>query len=256
MSIERLLGKRPWATAVLLAAACTALHAAESVEPSEPPLTPGELEIVEMTAVELDGRLPEGVEATGYLWTILDGEGGKLIFEDRQDAVFLAPKVTGDVQTFLLELTVTFESQPPSQRQIRIHVRSSNPADAEPAEDDTSWIDEQIRAEQQAKQQQQQQAPPPSGGGNGPAVSVGVAGGSGGRRSAGVGLRWSMSYPITQPVDVPPPGQTRRPGEGKWDSASRVPHHALRTTFPEEIAERYEKQQAAAEAGEATDAPD
>jgi hypothetical protein len=209
---------------------------------SEP--VPGQLDVVEKTAVALDGRPPEGVPATSFRWRIVEGEDGKLFGEDREDAVFLAPRVERGVKEFVVELTVTYVDEPPSTRQIRIRVLPTDPADAaEEAEGETpQWIlDHYQRAAE--VEQQKQSAPPTFGGGrSGPSVSIGVAGSSSGHRRGGVGLRWSMSYPISQPVDVPPPGQSRKPGEGTWDRARPVPYEELESTFPESVVDGLEAQ--------------
>ena len=50
--------------------------------PAEP--VPGQLDVVEMTAVELDARMPEGAEPTSFAWKIIEGEGGMLIGGDQE----------------------------------------------------------------------------------------------------------------------------------------------------------------------------
>ena len=201
---------------------------------------PGQLDVVEMTAVELDGRLPEDVEPTAYAWRILEGEGGKLFKSDQQDAVFLAPKVERGVRQFILELTVSYADQPSSVRRLRIRVVPTDPAAAldDSAPDDTAWLDDfygGMREAQEGKGGSQIVVPRSSGG---PTVSIGVRGGSRGWRG-GVGIRVPLSYPVTQPVDVPAPGRSSMPGEGEWDAATPVPYDQLGATFPPDIAERY-----------------
>jgi len=219
---------------------------AEGDEParaeSEP--VPGQLDVIEKTAVALDGRLPEGLSATSFQWKIVEGEGGELFGNDREDAVFLAPQVERGVKEFIIELTVTYVDEPPSTRQIRIRVLPTDPAKAtEDAEGETpQWLIDHYSRAQEVEQQEQSTSPTVSGGKSGPSVSIGVAGGSSGYRRGGIGLRWSMSYPISQPVDIPPPGQSRKPGEGSWDRARPVPYEELDTTFPESIVELYETQ--------------
>jgi len=205
----------------------------------EPKGPPGQLDVIEGTAISLDGRLAEGLEASGYRWKIVQGEGGRLIGETREDAVFIAPKVEKGVKEFIVELTVMYSDQPMSTRRLSIRVLPADPDKAleGASEDDTQWLQDYYK-----KDSESQSSTPATGssGSGGPNVSIGVSGGSGGYRRGGVGLSWGMSYPISQPVDVPPPGQTRMPGEGKWDRAHPVPHDQLRSTFPKEIADRYE----------------
>jgi len=202
--------------------------------------TAGHLEINQMTAVSLDARLDDGVVASGYRWKILEGEGGTLFRDDQEDAVFLAPRVEIGTSDFLIELTVMYADQPPSVRQLRVRVLSLNPdavpTEAEGSTDGPQWLTDHYRAVAEAEEEKKGTAPTIVGGSGGPNVSIGVAGGSGGSRA---GFRWSMSYPVTQPVPIPPPGQTRRPGEGNWAPAKPVPQEKLKTTFPSGVAKRY-----------------
>ena len=220
----------PLLAAVLLASLALAVSEEEAEQPSpaiEP--VPGQLDVVEMTAVSLDGRLDEGVEPTGYAWKILEGEGGTLFQTDQQDAVFLAPKVERGVKQFVIELTVLYADQPPSVRQVRIRVLPTDPAlaleEADP--NDTQWLEDFYRGAREAEEQRKGGSQGSvTGSGASPSVSIGVRGGSGGTRG-GIGIRVPLSYPITQPVDIPPPGQTSRPGEGRVGRAQpRAPGQA------------------------------
>ncbi len=206
---------------------------------------PGQLDIIERTAVSLDGRPPDGVEATSFRWSIVEGEGGQLFGADQEDAVFVAPAVERGVKQFLIELTVTYVDQPPSTRRLRIRVLPTDPAAAQEgsAAGDTQWIEDHYRRAREAEEEKKRSSSSPTfgTGRSGPSVSIGVAGGTHGTRG-GIGIRWSMSYPLAQPVDVPPPGQSRMPGEGTWDVARPVPRDQLSATFPPEIAERYRQQ--------------
>ena len=201
---------------------------------------PGQLDVIEMTAVELDGRPPDGVGPAIYRWSIIEGEGGKLFSADQQDAVFLAPRVERGVRQFVVELTALYEDQSPSTRRLRIRVLPSDPARALEGsdDDDTQWLTDYYNRLREKEEEKGSASPVVGGGSGGPSVSFGISGGSGGRRG-GIGIRLSMTYPISQPVDVPPPGQTQVPGEGAWDAARPVPYEELRTTFPAGIAERY-----------------
>jgi hypothetical protein len=222
--------------------ACLSSAAAGEEEPPAPEPVPGQLEVVELTAVALDARLPEGVEPTSFRWRIVDGEGGKLFSADQEDAVFLAPKVDRGVKEFVLELRVTYADQPSSTRELKIRVLPADPAAAEDADGDGTpdWLEDHYRRAREAEERKQQQGPTVIGGTgrSGPNVSIGVAGGSGGTRG-GVGFSWSLSHPLTQPVAVPPPGQSHKPGEGSWEPARPVPYDELATTLPPEVVERY-----------------
>jgi len=224
---------------------------------SEP--VPGQIEVVQMTAVALDARLPEGVEATAFRWRIVEGEGGQLFAADQEDAVFLAPKVERGVKEFVVELSVMYADQPPSTREIRIRVLPTDPAAAEEDAGDhgtPQWIEDHYRRAREAEEQKQEEARAATagvvGGTSGPTMSVGVAGGSGGYRG-GVGFRWSLSYPVTQAVTVPPPGQSYKAGEGTWESLRPVPYDELSTTLPPEVAERYKTEDEAPPASPETE---
>lgn len=219
----------------------TVARAAE-VEPPKLTPVPGQLDVVEMTAVSLDAQLPEGAEPVTFSWKIIEGEGGKLFSEDKEDAVFLAPKFDRSKKEFLVELTVTYIDESPSTRQILIRVLPTNPEEAEEFTDDGTpqWlIDKYDRAkeyEEQNKSSSGSAVVPRSG----PTTSIGVWGGSGGHSGASIGFRWNMSYPITQPVTVPPPGESHEPGEGTWTAPTPVPQDQISTTFPPDVAERYQ----------------
>ena len=199
---------------------------------------PGQLDVVEKTAVSLDGLPDEGTEPTGYVWKIIEGEGGLLFQADQQDAVFLAPRVERGVKKFVIELTVMFDDQPPAVRQLQIRVVPTDPSKAYDDPNDTQWLEDFYRGAAESEEKQGSSLGNVSGGGAKPSVSIGVSGGSYGRRG-GIGIRVPLSYPITQPVDIPPPGQTHLPGEGEWDLATPVPQDELETTFPPSVAERY-----------------
>ena len=227
---------------VCLLSAVTVLAATEAEPPKLAPV-PGQLDVVEMTAVSLDARLPEGTEPVTFRWRIIEGEGGKLFSEDKEDAVFLAPKFDRAKKEFLVELTVTYVDQPPSTRQMRIRVLPTNPDEAEEFTDDGTpqWlIDKYDRAREYEEQNKSSSGSAIVAPRSGPTTSIGVWGGSGGRSGASIGLRWNMSYPITQPVEVPPPGESHEPGEGTWAAPTPVPHDQLSTTFPAEVVERYQ----------------
>lgn len=210
---------------------------------AESETVPGQLDVVELTAVALDGRLSNDAEPTGYSWKILEGEGGTLFSADQQDAVFLAPKVERGVLQFVVELTVLYKEQEPSVRQIKIRVLPTDAAKAAEGEDDLSWIDDFYS--RSSKNQESSSSAGTSSSGAKPSVSIGVSGGSYGRR-VGFGVRVPMGYPLTQPVDIPPPGQTRSYGEGTWNPATPVPREQLALTFPTEAIEHYEFEETSA----------
>lgn len=225
--------------AVCLLAAVSMAAPADESAPAAP--VPGHLDVPEMTAVALDARLPEGAEPTSVAWRIVNGEGGKLFSEDREDAVFLAPKVDKGVKEFLIEVSVTYVDEAPSTRQLRIRVLPANAmAEEETTEDGTPlWLIEHYERAAELKEKEKADAPAVLlGGAGGSSMSIGISGGSYGVRG-GVGFRFSMSHPIEQPVEVPPPGQSRLPGEGAWEAPRPVPHDSLSNSLPADLSERY-----------------
>jgi len=200
---------------------------------------PGHLEVIQMTAVELDGRLPGAAEPVSYQWSIIEGEGGKIFDADKEDAVFLSPKVEKGTQDFLIELTVTYKDHPPSTRRLRISVFSEEAADADSGEaEDTQWLQDFYKKAAEQEEKKKSQAPTMVVPNTGTTMHFGFSpwgwgwGGS-------VGYRWSMNYPISQPVTVPPPGLVHHPGEGEWDMAKPVPYGELDKRFPSNVADRY-----------------
>jgi hypothetical protein len=148
------------------------------------------------------------------------------------------------VRHFVVELKVTYRDQPPSTRRLSIRVLPADPNAAldGSGEQDTEWLNDFYRTTREREEERQSDSGSVAPGRSNPSVSIGVGGSSGGNWGGSVGFRWSMSYPLSQPVAVPPPGQTRQPGEGTWDVAQPVPYGELSTTFPASIAERYSPQ--------------
>jgi hypothetical protein len=135
---------------------------------------------------------------------------------------------------------VIYAAQPPSTRSVRIRVVPTDPAAAKQGSDEgTEWLDEFYDDAREIEEKKKQNAgttviiP----GNTGSSMMIGI--GAGGYRGGRVGFRWTMSYPISQPVALPPPGETQGPGEGQWDVARPVPYDELHETFPSSIAERY-----------------
>ena len=226
----------------LLIVAVTSVAGEETAQPasSQPIPEPGYLEVIQMTAVELDGRLPGGAEPVSYHWTIVEGgDDGRLFDGDKQDAVFLAPKIAQGTRDFLLQLTVTYREQAPSVRRLQIRVLSE--AAAKPADgsgDDTQWLQDFYKKAEEQEDKKKSQAPTMVVPNTGTTMHFGVS--PWGRGWGGsMGYSWTMNYPITQPVTVPPPGQTHQPGEGSWDMAKPVPYGELSTRFPSDVADRY-----------------
>jgi hypothetical protein len=133
---------------------------------------------------------------------------------------------------------VTYAEQPPSTRSVRIRVLPTDPDAAKAgAGGDTAWLDDFYSAAAEVEREKPK-APavvlPPTSGvttmgfGFGPYPYWG-----------GIGFRWSMSYPISQPVAVPPPGEHQGPGEGEWAPPTRLSSDRLDSSFPSGVADRY-----------------
>jgi len=233
------MNKNSWLVLLALLLTISVATAGEEEAQQAPPVPePGHLEVIQMTAVELDGRLPGGVEPVSFQWSIVEGEGGRLFEVDKPDAVFLAPKVEQGTLDFLIELTVNYREQPPSTRRVRIRVFSDEAAKADgDSGDDTQWLKDHYKRANEREEQQKSQAPTIVVPNSSSSMYFGVHRGWGWGGS--MGYRWTMNDPITQPVDVPPPGETHQPGEGAWDMAKPVPYGELDTRFPSSIADRY-----------------
>ena len=235
------MNKHSWLILAALMIA-TFASAADDQAQTQAPLdpAPGYLEVIAMTAVELDGRLPEGNAPVSYQWSIIEGgEDGRLFDGDKQAAVFLAPKVEKGTRDFVIELTVTYREQPPSTRRLRIRVMSEEATKSGGgSEDDTQWLQDFYKKAAEREEKKQSQAPTIIVPNTGTTMHFGMSpwgwgwGGS-------MGYSWTMNYPITQPVMIPPPGQTHLPGEGEWDMAKPVPYGELDTRFPSSISDRY-----------------
>ena len=86
---------------------------------------PGQFEILEGAALQLRAQAPKNGQATGYLWSVAEGEGGKLMNEDTPDATFYAPKVAQDVQIYEVQLATTFADGKTTRASVlvRVHKR-------------------------------------------------------------------------------------------------------------------------------------
>jgi len=86
---------------------------------------PGQFEILEGAALQLRAQEPKQGNVAGYQWSILDGEGGKLMNAETLNATFYAPKVTTDVQLFQVQLATTFADGKTTRASVlvRVHKR-------------------------------------------------------------------------------------------------------------------------------------
>ena len=184
------MNKNSWLVLLaLLLMISVATAGEEEPQQATPVPEPGHLEVIQMTAVELDGRLPGGVEPVSFQWSIVEGEGGRLFEVDKPDAVFLAPKVEQGTLDFLIELTVNYREQPPSTRRVRIRVFSEEAAKAaDGSGDDTQWLQDHYKRAREREDEQKSQAPTINVPNSSSSMSFGV------HRGWGGGWGGSMGY--------------------------------------------------------------
>lgn len=91
---------------------------------------PGQFEILEGSALQLRAQEPKQGKVSGYQWSIIDGDGGKLMNADTLDATFYAPKVTADVQIYQVQLATTFADSKTTKASVlvRVHKRPDKSA--------------------------------------------------------------------------------------------------------------------------------
>lgn len=210
---------------------------------------PGQLEVMQGTAVKLGGSPPkDGPQPTSYRWEIVQGEGGTLYDEDQAEAIFQTPKITDDLELFVIRLTVTYEARQPAHSTVHIRAHRDMPGGSAKTENEkpiedvmTSFYREESDAREANRQRVRQNQPKVVG----QTIHTGFHGGFGTRGPGwgwGYGWGWPASYPIYAPIVVPPPGIDWGPGDGSWGEPVVVPFEDLATVFPENIADDYQPQ--------------
>jgi hypothetical protein len=110
----------------------------------------GTIDIKQGTATQLAGRPGEGPKPVAYEWVIVEGREGQLVHADQRDAIFVAPSIEGEVERFIVEVTVQFEDQRTARAQVEIRVHRDEP-------DDTGWLDDFYSKAEKSKQDRQAQ---------------------------------------------------------------------------------------------------
>ncbi len=206
---------------------------------------PGQLEVMQGTAIKLGGMPPEaGPQPESYHWEIVQGEGGTLYNEDQYQVIFQTPKIDTDLELFVIQLTVTYPGDHPAHATAHIRVHREMPqAKKKPKEKSIEDVMADFyRKESDAREANRKRLKESQ-----PRVVSqytyrGYFGGFGYRGPGwgwGYGWGWPAYYPIYAPIVVPPPGIDWGPGDGNWGEPIAIPYDDLVTTFPEDIANDY-----------------
>lgn len=228
---------------VLITCAATAMTAPTIT--AEP--VPGQLEVMQGTAIKLGGTPPEeGPQPESYHWEIVQGEGGTLYNEHQYQVIFQTPKIESDLELFVIRLTVEYLGEQPAHATAHIRVHRDMPqAKPEPKKKDIEDVMADFYRKESAAREANRQRVEES---RSRVVShhtysyVGFHGGFGYRGPGwgwGYGWGWPAYYPIYAPIVVPPPGIDWGPGDGNWGEPIAIPYDDMVTTFPEEIANDY-----------------
>jgi len=206
---------------------------------------PGQLEVMQGTAIKLGGVPPEaGPQPESYHWEIVQGEGGVLYNEDSYQVIFQSPRIENEIELFVIRLTVEYPGQEPAHAtaHIRVHrdMSQAKPEPKEPSIEDV--MVDYYRRERDAREANRARVKQ-----NQPRVVSqytysGFYGGFGYRGPGwgwGYGWGWPAYYPIYAPIVVPPPGIDWGPGDGTWGEPIAIPYADIVTTFPEHIANDY-----------------
>ncbi len=89
---------------------------------------PGQLEVMQGTAVKLGGAPPiEGPQPDSYHWEIVQGGGGTLYNEDSYQVIFQSPKISDEIELFVIRLTVGYPGEQPAHATAHIRVHRDMP---------------------------------------------------------------------------------------------------------------------------------
>jgi hypothetical protein len=192
---------------------------------------PGQLDVLQGTALQLGGKQQkDGPPPTSYEWRIVRGEGAELLHADRAEAIFQAPTIDTEFELFIVELTVRYGGGEPATARLHVRVHRDKPE-----ESPTAWLEEHYRREaaEKARRKNARRAR------NRAVASV--------RHSyypswyGGYTWGWGrfVHYPVYVPIVIPPPGIDWGPGDGSWVEPLPIPYDEMVTTFPERIAGDY-----------------
>lgn len=208
---------------------------------------PGQLEVMQGTAIKLGGLPPEeGPQPESYHWEIAQGEGGVLYNEDQYQVIFQSPRIENEIELFVIRLTVGYPGDQPAHATAHIRVHRDMPnAKPKPKEKNIEDVMADFyRKEKDARDANRQRVEDS----RSRVVSyhtyshIGFHGGYGYRGPGwgwGYGWGWPAYYPIYAPIVVPPPGIDWGPGDGNWGEPIAIPYDDIVTTFPEHIANDY-----------------
>jgi hypothetical protein len=205
---------------------------------------PGQLEVMQGTAVKLGGSPPaDGPHPDSYAWDIAQGQGGTLYNEDQAEAIFQAPAIASEIELFVIRLTVTYAGLQPAHATMHIRVHRDMPQTKEEKKRDIEDVMADFYRKESASRDANKQRVKES---QSRIVShhtysgfYGGYGYGGPGWGWGYGWGWPSYYPIYAPIVVPPPGIDWGPGDGDWGEPIAVPYDDLVTTFPEHIANDY-----------------
>ena len=89
---------------------------------------PGQLEVMQGTAVKLGGApSPDGPQPDSYHWEIVQGEGGTLYNEDSYEVIFQSPRISDEIELFVIRLTVGYPGAEPAHATAHIRVHRDMP---------------------------------------------------------------------------------------------------------------------------------
>jgi hypothetical protein len=240
-------GTKMWMTLVMtvVVLAPTGIAAAQSPSPeisAEP--VPGQLEVMQGTAVKLGGSPPaEGPQPESYEWDIVQGEGGMVYNADQAEAIFQAPTISSDIELFVIRLTVAYPDLQPAHATMHIRVHRDMPQTKEEEKRDIEDVmADYYRKESAAREANKRRVKESQARVVSHHTYSGFYGGYGYRGPGwgwGFGWGWPAYYPIYAPIVVPPPGIDWGPGDGDWGEPIAIPYDDLVTTFPEHIANDY-----------------
>jgi hypothetical protein len=211
-----------------LAAGAIALLGPSSISAAiEAAPAPGQLDVLQGTAVALDGTpSPDGPVPGTYLWEIVQGAGGTLFNADREDAMLQTPALENELEVFVIRLTVTYPEGSPATSTVHIRVHR-DPPEPEPAAEEESIervMSDFYRQEREARDRNRErlEASRPT------VVQQSI---SYGWTSPSYGWGWGWGWPTFIPVSttivVPPPGvdleaAPTNPGVPLFDSGAVI----------------------------------
>lgn len=206
---------------------------------------PGQLEVMQGTAIKLGGMPPEqGPQPENYHWDIVQGEGGVLYNEDSYQVIFQSPRIESEIELFVIRLTVEYPGEQPAHAtaHIRVH-RDMQQAKPEPKkqniEDVMADFYRREKDAREANRERVNQSQPRVVSQYTYSGFYGGFGYGGPGWGWGYGWGWPTRYPIYAPIVVPPPGIDWGPGDGTWGEPIAIAYNDIVTTFPEHIADDY-----------------